>query len=93
MGRRLAIDGRFRRVPTGSEYGLVQRTSFKRPSLSAKFESALDVADPAAPKLARSIVWGIAPNAPAVAVAGTDGADGAATSARSEEREDVDREP
>ncbi len=71
-------DGRFRRVPTGSELGLVQCTGFKRPSLSAQLKSTLDLTDPAEPKLTRAAVWGIAPKAGAVTVAGTGGADGAA---------------
>lgn len=72
-------DGRFRRVATGSEYGLVQCTGLKRPHLSAALKEALDLADPAEPKVTRAAVWGIAPDATAVNVAGTGGADGAAT--------------
>ena len=71
-------DARFRRVTTGSEYGLVQCTGFKRPSLSAQLKTTLDLANPAEPKLSRAVVWGIAPEATAVTVAGTDGADGGA---------------
>jgi hypothetical protein len=71
-------DGRFRRVATGSEYGLVQCTGLKRPKLSAAMKTALDLANPAEPKLTRAVVWGIAPDATAVSVAGTGGADGAA---------------
>jgi hypothetical protein len=71
-------DGRFRRVPAGSEYGLVQCTGFRRPSLSAQLKTTLDLANPAEPKLSRAVVWGIAPKATAVTVAGTDGADGTA---------------
>ncbi len=72
-------DGRFRRVPTGSEFGLVQCTGFKRPSLSAQLKTTLDLANPAEPKLSRAVVWGIAPKATAVTVTGTGRADGAAT--------------
>jgi hypothetical protein len=71
-------DGRFRRVPTGSEYPLVQCTGLKHPKLSAQLKTTLDLANPAEPKLSRAVVWGIAPKATAVTVAGTDGADGSA---------------
>jgi hypothetical protein len=71
-------DGRFRRVPTGSEFGLVQCTGLKRPTLSAQLKATLDLANPAEPALSRAVVWGIAPKATAVTVAGTDGADGSA---------------
>jgi hypothetical protein len=71
-------DGRFRRVPAGNEFALVQCTGFKRPRLSAELKTTLDLADPAEPKLSRAVVWGIAPKATAVTVAGTGGADGAA---------------
>jgi len=72
-------DGRFRRVPTGSEYSLVQCTGRKHPKLSAQLKETLDLANPAEPKLTRAVVWGIAPDATAVSVAGTGGADGPAT--------------
>ena len=72
-------DGSFRRVPTGREYGLLQCAGLKRPKLSAQLKATLDLADPAAPKIVRTAVWGIAPDATAVTVAGTGGADGAAT--------------
>jgi hypothetical protein len=71
-------DGRFRRVPAGSEYGLILCTGLERPKLSAQMKETLDLANPAEPKLTRALVWGIAPDATAVSIAGTDGADGAA---------------
>jgi len=74
-------DGQFRRVPAGAEGRLVQCTSRKRPQLSAQLESTLAIDDPANPKLTGAVVWGIAPKASAVTVAGTGGADGAAEAA------------
>jgi hypothetical protein len=74
-------DGRFRRTRTAAEYRLIQCTSRKRPQLTAKLESVLTIADPAAPAISGSVVWGITPDAGPVTVAGTDGADGVATPA------------
>jgi hypothetical protein len=71
-------DGRFRRVPTGTEYRLIQCTGRKRPRLTVTFESTLALADPADPKITGAVVWGLAPNASSVSVTGTGGADGAA---------------
>ncbi|HEV2814439.1 MAG TPA: hypothetical protein VGW10_14380, partial [Solirubrobacteraceae bacterium] len=70
-------DGRFRR--TLLEDHLLECTSRKRPELTASFETTLTIEDPAAPRLAGTVVWGLAPRGGPVTVAGMPGADGAAT--------------
>ncbi len=70
-------DGRFRRA--GIEDPLLQCTGRKRPRAEARIASVLTIADPAAPAVARSVVWGLAPTGGPVTVAGTHGADGPAT--------------
>lgn len=70
-------DGVFRR--TAYEDRLAQCTSRKRPTATARFFTTLTIVDPAAPKLAGSVVFGFLPGAPAVTIEGTGGADGQAT--------------
>lgn len=69
-------DGVFRR--TGIEDRLLLCTSRKRPKPVARFFTTLAITDPAAPRLAGSVVYGSLPGAPAVTIDGTGGADGAA---------------
>jgi hypothetical protein len=69
-------DGRFRRI--GREERLLQCTSRKRPELMARFETTLAIDDPAAPRPVGTVVWGLAPGARSVRVAGTGAADGPA---------------
>ncbi|HEX8087183.1 MAG TPA: hypothetical protein VF529_23090 [Solirubrobacteraceae bacterium] len=61
-------DGRFRRI--GLEDRLVQCTSRRRPEPEARIETTLRIEDPAAPEPAATIVWGLAPGATEVRVAG-----------------------
>ena len=74
-------DGRFRRV--GHEDRLIQCTSRRRPELMARFDAALAIEDPAAPRLAASVLWGYAPGEKRVRVVGTGGVDGEATTGSS----------
>ncbi|MDA0180858.1 hypothetical protein OJ997_11185 [Solirubrobacter phytolaccae] len=69
-------DGVFRR--TGIEDRLMQCTSRKRPATIVSLRSTLAITDPAAPKLAGSVVYGLLPGASSVTVTGTGAADGAA---------------
>lgn len=70
-------DGAFRR--TGVEDRLMQCTSRKRPASVSRFFTTLAITDPAAPKLAGTVIYGFLPGAPTVTVEGTGEADGAAT--------------
>jgi hypothetical protein len=71
-------DGRFHRVATEDQ--LLQCTSPKRPKPMARMASSITIADPAAPTITHTLLWGLLPGATAVTISGTGGADGTAQS-------------
>jgi hypothetical protein len=70
-------DGRFHAL--GVEDQLLECTSRKRPQPLARLATALTIADPAAPALAATAIWGLADGP--VTVAGTGAGDGPAANA------------
>ena len=69
-------DGQFREA--GTEYPLLQCTALKRQTAVGQLVSTLAVADPAAPAITGSVVWGYLPGAKDATVSGAGSADGAA---------------
>ncbi len=69
-------DGQFRKA--GTEYPLLQCTPLKRQAPVGQLVSTLAVADPAAPAITGSVVWGYIPGAQDATVSGAGSADGAA---------------
>ncbi len=69
-------DGRFR--PVEIEDQLLLCTSRKRPKPVGNMASSMTIVDPAAPKLAATVLWGLIPGANEATVSGTGAADGPA---------------
>ena len=69
-------DGRFR--PVEIEDQLLQCTGRKRPKPVGRMASSMTIGDPAAPKLAATVLWGFIPGANEATVSGTGAADGPA---------------
>jgi len=69
-------DGRFHEL--GIEDQLLQCTAAKRPQVQARMAFPLTIADPAAPHITGSVVWGLLPGTHEATVSGSGAADGAA---------------